>query len=34
MTDRALETALFAAAGTKQGHRHHVETDWAEFIAT
>jgi len=25
MTDHALETALFAAAGTKQGHRRHVE---------
>src|SRR2546427_322276 len=31
MTDRALETALFAAAGTKQGHRRHVEPDWAEI---
>jgi len=30
MTDTALETALFAAAGTKQGHRHHAEPDWAE----
>jgi transposase len=30
MTDSALETALFAAAGTKQGHRRHVEPDWAE----
>ena len=29
MTDTALETALFAAAGTKQGHRRHVEPDWA-----
>jgi transposase len=28
--DTALETALFAAAGTKQGHRRHVEPDWAE----
>jgi hypothetical protein len=28
MTDTALETALFAAAGTKQGHRHHAEPDW------
>ena len=27
MTDTALETALFAAAGTKQGHRRHVEPD-------
>jgi hypothetical protein len=25
MTDSALETALFAAAGTKQGHRRHAE---------
>ena len=25
MTDGALETALFAAAGTKQGHRRHAE---------
>ena len=31
MTDTALETALFAAAGTKQGHRRHVEPDWAEM---
>src|SRR3954471_24834222 len=31
MTDTALETALFAAAGTKQGHRRHVEPDWAEI---
>src|ERR1700750_1345353 len=31
MTDGALETALFAAAGTKQGHRRHVEPDWAEI---
>src|SRR5271169_4903065 len=30
MTDSALETALFAAAGTKQGHRRHIEPDWAE----
>src|SRR5438045_8785050 len=29
MTDSALETALFAAAGTKQGHRRHSEADWA-----
>ena len=29
MTDGALETALFAAAGTKQGHRRHAEPDWA-----
>ena len=31
MTDTALETALFAAAGTKQGHRRHVEPAWAEI---
>ena len=31
MTDSALETALFAAAGTKQGHRRHGEPDWAEM---
>src|SRR3954467_13995335 len=31
MTDTALETALFAAAGSKQGHRRHVEPDWAEI---
>jgi hypothetical protein len=31
MTDGALETALFAAAGTKQGHRPHAEPDWAEI---
>ena len=31
MTDTALETARFAAAGTKQGHRRHVEPDWAEI---
>jgi len=31
MTDSALETALFAVAGTKQGHRRDVEPDWAEI---
>ena len=31
MTDTALETALFAAAGTKQGHWRHVEPDGAEI---
>jgi hypothetical protein len=31
MTDTALEAALFAAAGTKQGHRRHAEPDWAEI---
>jgi hypothetical protein len=30
MTDEALEAALFAAVGTKQGHRRHLEPDWAE----
>jgi transposase len=29
MTDAALEAKLFADAGTKQGHRRHVEPDWA-----
>ena len=39
MTDTALEAALFAAAGTKQGHRRHVEPEhvtltmlWDEYI--
>jgi transposase len=31
MTDTALETALFAAAGTKQGRRRHAEPDWTEI---
>jgi transposase len=31
MSDSALETTLFAAAGTKQGHRRHAEPDWAEI---
>jgi len=31
MTDAALETRLFAAAGTKQGHRRLAEPDWAEI---
>ena len=31
MTDSVLEAALFAAVGTKQGHRRHVEPDWAEI---
>jgi hypothetical protein len=31
MTDSALETALFAVAGTKQGHWLHTEPDWAEL---
>jgi transposase len=29
MTDAVLEARLFTAAGTKQGHRRHVEPDWA-----
>src|SRR5438094_1953256 len=28
LTDAALEAALFAEAGTKQGHRRQVEPDW------
>jgi len=28
MTDAALEARLFAAAGTKQGHRRRAEPDW------
>jgi hypothetical protein len=31
MADTALEAALFAAVGTKQGHRRHVEPDWSEI---
>jgi transposase len=31
MTDTALEAVLFAAVGTKQGHRRHAEPDWAEI---
>jgi hypothetical protein len=31
MTDTALEAALFATVGTKQGYRRHVEPDWAEI---
>jgi hypothetical protein len=31
MTDAALEAARFAAVGTKQGHRRHVEPDWAKI---
>jgi transposase len=31
MTDAALEAALFAAVGTKQGHRRHREPDWPEI---
>ena len=30
MTDTALEAQLFAAVGTKQGHRRRAEPDWAE----
>ncbi len=29
MTDAVLEARLFANTGTKQGHRRHVEPDWA-----
>ena len=29
VTDEALETTLYGAAGTKQGHRRHAEPDWA-----
>src|SRR4051794_20903381 len=29
MTDAALETRLFTAAGKKQGHRRRAEPDWA-----
>jgi transposase len=29
MTDAALEVRLFSNVGTKQGHRRHVEPDWA-----
>jgi hypothetical protein len=32
MTDAALEAKLFADAGTKQGHRRHVEPDWATIL--
>jgi transposase len=31
ITDAALEAALFAAVGTKQGHRRHLEPDWCEI---
>jgi hypothetical protein len=31
MTDSALEAALFAAIGTKQGHRRRDEPDWSEI---
>jgi transposase len=31
MSDNVLEAALFAAVGTKQGHRRHPEPDWAEI---
>ena len=31
MTDSAPEAALFAAVGTKQGHRRHAEPGWAEI---
>src|SRR5262249_12392702 len=29
MTDAVLEARLFANAGAKQGHRRHIEPDWA-----
>jgi|RhiMethySRZTD1v2_1073278.scaffolds.fasta_scaffold39239_2 transposase len=29
MTDGELESKLFGAVGTKQGHRRHLEPDWA-----
>ena len=29
MTDGELESKLFAVVGTKQGHRRHLEPDWA-----
>jgi hypothetical protein len=28
LTDVALDARLFAAAGTRQGHRHQVESEW------
>ena len=31
MTDSALEAALFAAVGTKQGYRRRTEPDWSEI---
>src|SRR5262249_43328759 len=31
MTDPALEVALFAAVGTKQGHRRRTEPNWGEI---
>jgi transposase len=31
LTDVALEAKLFAAAGTKQGHRRQIEPDWADI---
>ena len=34
MTDAALEAALFAAVGTKQGHRRQLEPDWSEIHAS
>jgi hypothetical protein len=34
MTDSALETALFAAAGTKQGHRRHISLIGLRFTAS
>jgi hypothetical protein len=34
MTDGALEAALFAAVGTKQGRRRHVEPIGLRFTAS
>src|SRR5215469_16405824 len=31
MTDSALEAALFAAVGTKQGYRRRTEPEWSEI---
>jgi hypothetical protein len=31
ISDAVLEERLFAASGTKQGHRRHAEPDWAEL---
>jgi transposase len=31
MTDAALEAVLFAALGSKQGYRRHLEPDWSEI---
>jgi transposase len=31
MTDAGLEARLFTDAGTKRGHRHQIEPDWASI---